>query len=542
MARRRRRSSPARRSTRWAPTSARSGWPIRSGACPRPTPTAFPEDRSSTSAKSAFLPLPAEEVRGHFARFGLDRGVELVEGFFDETLPRLRDRRWSVVRLDGDTYEATWVGLESLYPGLSAGGYLIVDDYGLIGECEQAVEDYRREHGITEPIEKIDWNGVRWRREDEPDPCLAAADADPARAPRASPCRDEARRGPTSPPLRELELERELTSCGRGSGPPSPSSRSDRLRHRGHRPGETYDRCAAPGIGRAAEPDSRGRSPTRPPARCFATTTCCSTRRPSHEDLEALVLAPPGRRDRRRRLRREDQGGAQGSRRRDRWLRRRRRGAQHRLVAGRRDLGGDDPPLPGARGRRLPGVSPGARTRPVVCRARVRSTRSTASSWCSRRGPCASCASTSRSGKLHGYDFDICMQARAAGKKVVDGRLPRDPPPLARADQRSRGLDRRLHQAGGEVGRASFRTRAPTRSSRALRAEAEAACARGIAVSYQLRFQALQRQRDETRERLDAALEERDRAQRLADSILESRSWRLTEPFRALRRRLRSRS
>ena len=23
-------------------------------------------------------------------------------------------------------------------------------------------------------------------------------------------------------------------------------------------------------------------------------------------------------------------------------------------------------------------------------------------------------------GKLHGYDFDICMQARAAGKKVVD--------------------------------------------------------------------------------------------------------------------------
>ena len=83
---------------------------------------------------------------------------------------------------------------------------------------------------------------------------------------------------------------------------------------------------------------------------------------------------------------------------------------------------------------------------------------------------------------------------------------------------------------------------APSRSSRALRAEAEAACARGIAVSYQLRFQALQRQRDETRERLDAALEERDRAQRLADSILESRSWRLTEPFRALRRRLRSRS
>ena len=56
-------------------------------------------------------------MRGHFARFGLEQGVEFVEGFFDETLPTLRGRRWSVVRLDGDTYEATWVGLESLYPG-----------------------------------------------------------------------------------------------------------------------------------------------------------------------------------------------------------------------------------------------------------------------------------------------------------------------------------------------------------------------------------------------------------------------------------------
>ena len=68
-------------------------------------------------------------------------------------------------------------------------------------------------------------------------------------------------------------------------------------------------------------------------------------------------------------------------------------------------------------------------------------------------------------GKLHGYDFDICMQARAAGKKVVTADFRVDPPPLARADQRPRGLDPDLHQAGGEVGRTSFRTRAPTPSS-----------------------------------------------------------------------------
>ncbi len=175
---------------------------------PAPDADGFPEDRQLDLSQVGFLAVAAEEVRGHFARFGLDRGVELVEGFFDETLPRLRDRRWSIVRLDGDTYEATWLGLESLYPGLSAGGYLIVDDYGLIGECEQAVEDYRREHGITEPIEQIDWNGVRWRREDVP-----AMPPAPTRSRVGRRGQARAGTGPTRthiPTARELELEREL--------------------------------------------------------------------------------------------------------------------------------------------------------------------------------------------------------------------------------------------------------------------------------------------------------------------------------------------
>ena len=136
---------------------------------PAPDPE-FPEDSGLDLSRIDFLAVPPEEVRSHFARFGCEHGIELVEGLFDETLPSLREHRWAVVRLDGDTYEATWVGLESLYPGLSAGGYLIVDDYVLIEECRRAVDEYRSQHGITEPIEKVDWNGIRWRRESEPVP------------------------------------------------------------------------------------------------------------------------------------------------------------------------------------------------------------------------------------------------------------------------------------------------------------------------------------------------------------------------------------
>jgi O-methyltransferase len=127
-----------------------------------------PSDRRDLS-HFRFFAVPLEEVRANFERFGLDRGVRFVPGVFQETMPSLRGGRWSVIRLDGDTYDATRAALESLYPGLSEGGYLIVDDYELLPECRRAVDEYRGEHGISEPIENVDWTCVRWRRETSPD-------------------------------------------------------------------------------------------------------------------------------------------------------------------------------------------------------------------------------------------------------------------------------------------------------------------------------------------------------------------------------------
>jgi O-methyltransferase len=69
-----------------------------------------------------------------------------------------------VLRLDGDLYESTMDALTALYPKLSPGGYAIVDDYGAIPACRQAVHDYRDAHGITEPIQEVDWTGAYWQR------------------------------------------------------------------------------------------------------------------------------------------------------------------------------------------------------------------------------------------------------------------------------------------------------------------------------------------------------------------------------------------
>jgi O-methyltransferase len=71
------------------------------------------------------------------------------------------------LRLDGDIYESTIVSLEALYPKLSPGGFAIIDDYNCVPGCKLAVDEYRAAHGITEPLQPIDWTGVFWQRRGE---------------------------------------------------------------------------------------------------------------------------------------------------------------------------------------------------------------------------------------------------------------------------------------------------------------------------------------------------------------------------------------
>jgi len=131
---------------------------------PPPNIARYPADEGLDLHAWPGLAVSVEEVRANFDRYGLlDDQVVFVEGWFRETLPRLRDHTWSVLRLDGDLYESTIDGLENLYPGLSSGGWVIIDDYE-IAACAQAVTDYREREGITEPLVRVDWTAVCWQK------------------------------------------------------------------------------------------------------------------------------------------------------------------------------------------------------------------------------------------------------------------------------------------------------------------------------------------------------------------------------------------
>jgi len=59
----------------------------------------------------------------------------------------------AILRLDGDLYQSTLESLHYLYPLLSVGGHVVVDDFTDWDGCRNAVMDYRHAHGLTEPLQ-----------------------------------------------------------------------------------------------------------------------------------------------------------------------------------------------------------------------------------------------------------------------------------------------------------------------------------------------------------------------------------------------------
>jgi len=132
---------------------------------PKPDADLYPADAGDQHYTWTQLVVSLEEVQANFSRYGLlDEQVRFLPGWFSDTLPHAPIERLAVLRLDGDMYSSTMEAFTHLYPKLAVGGYVIVDDYGAVPGCRAATEDFRARHGVTEPLERIDWTGVFWKR------------------------------------------------------------------------------------------------------------------------------------------------------------------------------------------------------------------------------------------------------------------------------------------------------------------------------------------------------------------------------------------
>lgn len=133
--------------------------------CPKPNVKKYPHDANVNFYTIKKLAVPLRKVKANFERYGLlDSQVRFLKGWFKDTLSQAPIEKLAILRVDADLYESTMNVLINLYPKLSRGGYLIIDDFQEVTACRKAVLDYRKSHSIKDAIVEIDRDGVYWQR------------------------------------------------------------------------------------------------------------------------------------------------------------------------------------------------------------------------------------------------------------------------------------------------------------------------------------------------------------------------------------------
>src|SRR5262249_47333333 len=114
------------------------------------------EERGGDPSASANVPL--WEVKANLRRTGYDENlITYVKGPVEETLSANAPDTIAILRLDTDWYESTRHELQHLFPRLSGGGVLIIDDYGHYEGARRAVDEFIAENKIPLLLNRINY-------------------------------------------------------------------------------------------------------------------------------------------------------------------------------------------------------------------------------------------------------------------------------------------------------------------------------------------------------------------------------------------------
>lgn len=101
-----------------------------------------------------------DDVRANLGATGYPaERVRYVVGPVQETLPAQAPASIALLRLDTDWHDSTAIEMNALYPRLSPGGVLLLDDYGSWNGVRKAVDDYFAANGPPPLLQRIDEPG-----------------------------------------------------------------------------------------------------------------------------------------------------------------------------------------------------------------------------------------------------------------------------------------------------------------------------------------------------------------------------------------------
>jgi O-methyltransferase len=103
---------------------------------------------------------PQDEVEIAVRGVGYDNSkIRFVKGRVEDTVPDQAPSVISLLRLDTDWYESTRHELIHLFPRLSKGGVIIIDDYGHWQGARHATDEYLSHSNTRLLLNRIDYTG-----------------------------------------------------------------------------------------------------------------------------------------------------------------------------------------------------------------------------------------------------------------------------------------------------------------------------------------------------------------------------------------------
>jgi hypothetical protein len=104
--------------------------------------------------------LSLEAVRSNLRTTGYpDENIIYVKGYVEETIPAIMPEQIALLRLDTDLYDSTLHELKHLYPSLSKGGVLLIDDYPTEEGATMATDEYFASSKDAILLNRIDIQG-----------------------------------------------------------------------------------------------------------------------------------------------------------------------------------------------------------------------------------------------------------------------------------------------------------------------------------------------------------------------------------------------
>lgn len=90
--------------------------------------------------------------------------VNIVKGWFDNTLEPTDTGPIALLHLDADWYESTMTILNNLYDRVVPGGYLVFDDYGHWPGCRRALDEFLASRSLRPTLMPSDNEGIWFRK------------------------------------------------------------------------------------------------------------------------------------------------------------------------------------------------------------------------------------------------------------------------------------------------------------------------------------------------------------------------------------------